>query len=109
LDIAVLPIGLYAGLFLLIVGLLAKYGIKWNQIELGFLLQLIIYSCIVGNGLVLMVKGFIFSVSGTSILGIMSSSDEKALMCIGALCGAVIIVALFIKFISHKKPDEKEK
>ena len=106
MDLSVLPTGIYASILLLAVGTVYQYGIKRNKLDIGYVIQLIVYSAIVGNGLIWMLKGFTFAVFGTSKLGDISSTDIKGLVLIGSLSGISLITYFFVRFLKQKGFDK---
>jgi hypothetical protein len=106
LSLSILPIGLYAAILLLAIGVVYQYGIKRSKPDIGYIVQLIVYSAIVGNGFIWMIKGFTFAIFGSSKLGDISSADIRGLVFIGSLCGMAMIGYFFLKFLRRKDQDK---
>ena len=105
MDSSILPTGIYAGILLLAVGAVYQYGIKRNKLDIGYVIQLIVYSTIVGNGLIWMLKGFTFAIFGSSKLGDISSEDIRGLTFIGSATGICLISYFFIRFLRQKDSE----
>ena len=87
-------------------GAVYQYFIKRNKPDIGYVIQLIVYSAIIGNGLIWMLKGFTFAVFGSSKLGDISSEDIKGLAFIGSATGICLISYFFIRFLRRKDSEK---
>jgi hypothetical protein len=91
---------------LLAAGAVYQYFIKRNKPDIGYVIQLIVYSAIIGNGLIWMLKGFTFAVFGSSKLGDISSEDIRGLAFIGSATGICLISYFFIRFLRRKDSEK---
>ena len=106
MDLSIFPTGIYASILLLAVGAVSQYLMRRNKLDIGYVIQLIVYSAIVGNGLIWMLKGFTFAVFGSSKLGDISSEDIRGLAFIGSATGICLVIYFFIRFLSRKDSEK---
>jgi len=108
LDLSILPTAIYAGILLLAIGVVYQIGVKRNKLDIGYVIQLIVYSYIAGSGLILMLKGLTFAVFGSSRLGDISPADVRGLVFIGSMSGISLIMYFFFRFLSRRDQDKSK-
>ena len=108
MKLSILPLGVYAGILVLAGGAVYEYLIKRHKLDIGHVMQLIVYSYLVGTGLLLMLKGLSFALLGWSILSDMSSGDIRGIVFIGSTCGICLIFYFFVRFLRRKDFDKND-
>ena len=108
MNMSYYPMGIYFGTAILVLAAIYRYGIKRDPPNIGYIMQLIVYSYIVANGLLLMIKGVDFALIGSSFLGTMTLGEIKGIAIIGSLSGIVLLCYLFWKFLKPKGKNKKK-